>query len=339
MIGLEQIVGQRAALDVLRRVLEADRVPHALLFSGPEGVGKMTVARAFCRALLCETGRGCASCASCRLFEHGNHLDLMSLGLLPRRPGPTGDLRKFILVEQIRELAGLAAQTPRQGRRRVFLIDPADRMNLSAQNALLKTLEEPPGRAVLILVASRPHLLLPTVRSRCFGVRFAALRASELAAWLKQRGEPGEEAAARAALADGRPGRALGLELDELRDRREELLSMLETLSASTRNAGDLPEMAAGLAGKDETALLDSLELLEGLLRDAARAALGGNDAALIHADLSPRLERLGSRMGSLRAALLVSAIERLRGDLRFNVNRLLVAESLLAAVAGGPVP
>ena len=342
---MDQIVGQRSALELLRGMLDSDRVPQALLFSGPEGVGKMTVAGAFSRALLCESGQGCTACASCRSIDHRHHLDLMLVGLLPRRPGSgrgdadRGDLRKFILIDQIRELAGMAAQAPRHGRRRVFVIDPADRMNPAAQNALLKTLEEPPGRAVLILIASRPHLLLPTVRSRCFGVRFAALRATELAKWLERRGEPPDEAAARASLADGRPGRALELELPDLHRRREVLLGALEALTDSTRGISDLPGMAAGLAGKDETTLIDSLDLLESLLRDAARAALDGNPAGLIHADLSTRLGRLGAKLGPVRAATLVSAIERLRGDLRFNVNRLLVAESLLAAVAGGPMP
>jgi hypothetical protein len=97
--------------------------------------------------------------------------------------------------------------------------------------------------------------------------------------------------------------------------------------------------MAASLAGKDEPTLLDGLRLLQGLLRDAARAGSGSGDERMIHADLAQGLTDLGRRLGPERAAVLVRGVDRLRGDLRFNTNRVLIAEALLAAVAGGPLP
>lgn len=339
MSAFAGMLGQENAIAVLNRMLETGRLPQALLFHGPEGVGKATAAVALSSALLCEAADGpapCGACPACGLVLAGNHPDLMTVVRLPRKDRKD-ELHKFILVEQIRDLSHLASLAPRAGSRRIFIIDPADRMNLEAQNALLKTLEEPPGQALLILVAARPQVLIPTVRSRCFAVGFAALAADALAALLEARGLERDEALARASLAEGRPGRALELELQGLRDRREAVLEMLESL-ADGRTA-ELPVQAAALAGPDEATLVEGLDLLQGLLRDAARVASGPEEPPLVHADLAERVASLGLRLGPARAAGLVASVDRLRGDLRFSLNRTLVAESLLAAVAGGPLP
>jgi DNA polymerase-3 subunit delta' len=359
LIRFDEILGQRPALEILTRMLATGRVPHALLLQGPEGVGKGTVARAVGAALLCESrsarepedgiAEACGACTACKLVAHGSHPDLLVVERLPKKQPPAsrgdaappapGDLRSFILVDQIRQVSQFAALSPRQGRRRVFIIDPADRMNTEAQNALLKTLEEPPGRAVLMLVASRPQLLLTTVRSRTFNISFGPLRTAELATLLRERGMPEQEALARAALAEGRPGRALGLDLDELLERRHAIMDTLETLTSSRAAIAEIPEMAAALAGTSEAHLLAGLELLETLLRDAAVSDAARDHAALAHGDLADRLARVGRSLGAARAAAILAALESLRNDLRVNVNRTLLAETLLAAIAGGPIP
>jgi len=338
--GFDGLIGQAKAVGLLERMLSSQRVPHALVFQGPQGLGKSTAARMFAAALLCEdaTSPGCGGCSACTLVARSSHPDVITVRLLQKEKGAPGELSTVIKIEQIREVSRLAGLAPRSGRRRVFVIDPADRMHSESQNALLKTLEEPPGNAVLLLVASRPHLLLPTVRSRCFGVAFSSLRSADLGAILEKQGIAPEEARARAALSGGRPGLALEIDLETLHERREELIALLESLASDRRAIADLAAHAASLAGKDEPTLLDSLELLETLLRDAARAG-GGDDRTLVHADLAPRLTRLGESLGPLRAAEIVTSVERLRGYLRFNTNRTLIAESLLAAVAGGPIP
>ncbi len=343
MTSFEALIGQARAVAVLEHMLRTRRVPQALLFSGPQSVGKATAARTFAAAWSCEdrgpTGAACGRCTACTLVAKDAHPDLLTIRLPPKKDHDSADeLASVIRVEQIRELSHLVSLTPRRGRGRIFIIDPADRMNAESQNALLKTLEEPPPSALLILVASRPHLLLPTVRSRCFSVAFSAVRVGELAPWLVGRGLSPAEAGTRAALAAGRPGAALDLDLACLLERRAELLAALEALTERPPALSDLPAQAASLAGKDEATLEDSLELLLGLLRDASRIATGGADA-LLHADLRSRLEPLGERLGARRAAALVESVERVRGYLRFNVNRLLIAESLLAAVGGGPLP
>lgn len=343
----DAIAGHRRPIELLRRMLREDRLHHGLIFEGPEQVGKATAARALAAALVCRAATPpCGDCDGCRMVAGGTHPDVWNVGLLPKGvtdplappPESPDDARKLIVVDQIRKLRELAAFGPRLGPRRVFVIDPADAMNAASQNALLKTLEEPPGSAVLILVASRPHLLLPTVRSRSFRLGFSAVPTGELAGWLESRGHDPAEARARAALAEGRPGRALELDVERLREHRDRVLSALEGLSEHRWSVGSVPKIAKPLSGSDRE-LLDSLDLVEGLLRDAARCALGVADERLVHGDVAERLGRLGRRLGSRRAAGLVRAAERMRGDLRFNVNRTLIAEALLAGVAGGPLP
>jgi DNA polymerase-3 subunit delta' len=356
VLSFDEILGQGAAVGLLRSVLDSERVPHALLFHGPVGVGKATTAETFAAALVCDRGQGaaCGGCASCTLLVSGNHPDFLRVGRLTRKEierketsrldthqadAAEAELASLIRVDQVRKLNALVGLRPCQARRRVFLLDPADRMNREAQNALLKTLEEPPARSVLVLVSARPQLLLPTVRSRCFSVGFRALRASELAPLLEARGIAREEAESRAALSQGSLGGALALDLDARIERRREICEMLDGLSSAQPALDRVGVMAAALAGKDEPTLLDGLDLLQGLLRDAARAGTAGDGQRLVHADLAERLTRVGRRIGPERAAGLVAAVERLRGDLRTNTNRVLIAEALLAAVAGGPLP
>lgn len=346
------IIGHRRPIEELGRALASDRLPHALLVHGPGGVGKATLGRALATALL--SGDPPDPLAE-RKIAARVHPDLMVVRRVSREireKAPMndltweeereleqqGELSPFIRVFQIRELAEHAAYAPREASCRVFLIDPADRMNPEAQNALLKTLEEPPGRTFLILVASRPHLLLPTVRSRCYAVGLAPIRAAELARALEGRGVPRAEAIARAALARGRPGRALSLDLDQVGPRRDELLRALEALAGGPEALAKLPELVSALGGKTEEALVEGLDLFEELLRDATRVA-AGLDTDVGPPRLMARLGQLGRRLGPARCAALVASAERLRGELRLNLNRTLVTESLLAAVAGGPLP
>ena len=356
MLSFDEILAQTTAVELLQSVLSSGRVPHALLFHGPEGVGKATTAATFGAALVCASNHGgaCGSCACCSLIVAGNHPDFLHVGRLTRKeiekkeksrlttqdPDATeGDLGSQILVDQIRSITSLVGLRPRQGQRRIFIVDPADRMNREAQNSLLKTLEEPPDHSALILVSSRPHLLLPTVRSRCFAVGFSAMRTDELTQLLERRGMTRSEAAARAALSGGSLGGAITMDLDSRQERRQEIFEMLETLADGPRAIETLSAMASSLAGKDEATLTDGLDLAQGLLRDAAYTGAVETPDRLIHTDLADALGRLGYRLGAERAAVLVASVERLRGDLRYNTNRIMIAEALLAAVAGGPVP
>ncbi len=183
----EKIIGQSEAIDVLHRSAASGRLAHALLFVGPPGVGKGLAARTLATALLCERVPeseldACGECPSCRMMQAGTHPDFLSVAC----PEGKSELPIELLVgsRENRGGEGLChdlSLRPMAGRRRVALIDDADRMSNESANALLKTLEEPPPYAVIVLIAADSSKILPTIRSRCQTVRFGPLDPSQVA--------------------------------------------------------------------------------------------------------------------------------------------------------------
>jgi DNA polymerase-3 subunit delta' len=203
-----QTRGQPAALAFVARAVASQRPPSAILMAGPARAGKTTLALDLAAGLLClaedPAARPCRSCSACRKVEHGNHPDIHRL----TPSGAGGQIR----IEQARSLIVELALLPLEGRVRVAIVASAQRLNPDAQNALLKTLEEPPAGAVLILCADDETLLLDTVRSRCVRIRLGAVSAPTIAELLIERGAADPSTASRVArLADGRPGLALAM--------------------------------------------------------------------------------------------------------------------------------
>lgn len=353
---LEQVLGQDSAVGLLRKILAAGRIPHAYLFHGPAGVGKWTTVLAFARALLCrepgaaENGDACGSCRSCRQIGSASHPDLYRIGLYPKKEFPKTpkpkeevppkaidfdpegqEILTQLRIPQIRWLNTQASHPPAEGARRVFVIDPADRLNTQAQNAILKTLEEPESRSIIVLVTSRPHVLLPTIRSRCIAVGLRPVDPHLLADRLREKGYLAEEAEARSALSGGRPVAAETLDLSAMKAKRAGFLSDLDALARSPAALADLPGMTRRIVGEGEPDLLEGLDMLQGLLRDVARCSSGLSREGLLHTDIAPELEALACRFNPGRAAALVTLIDRLRQDLRFNINKNLLAETVLA--------
>ena len=174
-------------------------LPHALLLHGPRGIGKLAFARALSQALLCEAphadGAACGRCSACVWFESGSHPDFRQVEPASEQPdeeeeGGRKETKKslWIRIEQIRALAGFVNMSSHRGTVKIILIHPAEALYHNAANALLKSLEEPPPRTYFLLVAHRPHQLLPTIKSRCQQVTLRAPAAAEAAAWLKEQG-------------------------------------------------------------------------------------------------------------------------------------------------------
>ncbi len=234
--------GQPAALDIVARAVVSERPPNAILIAGPERVGKTTLALDLAAGLLCladdPAERPCRSCVACRKVEHGNHPDLHRVAPV----GAGGQIR----IDQARSLIVDLALLPLEGRFRVAIVAAAQRLNPDAQNALLKTLEEPPAGAVLILCADDETLLLDTVRSRCARIRCGAVAAATIAELLVERGAADPSTAAGIArLADGRPGLAMALAAspDVLVHRARLARSLLDLTEAGRRQ-----RLAAGPA-------------------------------------------------------------------------------------------
>ncbi len=202
--------GHDRIVESLRRSLGQGRFPHALFFVGPEGIGKRTFARKLAQALLCET-RGddeldpCGVCPGCVQVAGSTHPDLIEAGC----PEDKHELP----ISVIRDLCDWFSLKPARGRRKVAIVDDADDLNEEASNAFLKTLEEPPPGAVLILIGTSPEIQLETIVSRCQVVRFDPLPEPEIAALLLEQGitQDPAEAASLAALSEGSVSRALGL--------------------------------------------------------------------------------------------------------------------------------
>ncbi len=245
-MSLARIRGHAQALGIIRHALQAGRLPHALLLSGPEGVGKRQVALEVAKALNCSgvpaggTAAGpdaCDACRSCRLVESGAHPDVVVLELAPKE--------RWLKIDQIREIEHHVTRTPYAGRRRVAIVDAAECMTSQAQNAFLKTLEEPPGRAVLILISGAPTALLPTVRSRCQEVRFGPLPDAVLSTLLAEEGLDAGEAQRAAELGAAGVGQAKLWAERFPRKRQDELLVHLWA---------SLPSPAGALAWADRLA-------------------------------------------------------------------------------------
>ena len=252
---LAEFKGYGDKMEQLMRSVQAGRIVHALLFVGPHGSGKRTVARLFAQAMLCRgENRPCGVCPACKRFLAGSHPDVKIL-----RPE-----KKTIGVEEIRDLIDALSLRPYEGERHIAILEQADRLTPSAQNALLKTLESPPGEVMFFLLTDAPGALLSTIRSRCQSVRFGDLSVEDCAAVLIERGVDPERAPVLAGMAQGSVGRAL--ELDGDRDYlalREKVLSSLEAV----KDRASVSSAAAPLED-DKSAEADILEIMELWARD-----------------------------------------------------------------------
>jgi DNA polymerase-3 subunit delta' len=360
-LRLAEVRGHDRIRAILSRALEKDRLPPALLMSGPEGVGKKTLALSVAQAALCERaprGEPCEDCRTCRRVsaalraerladlrrEADRHSDddvwrnfrlhpdlVLAEGWWLTRSGrPRSEPE--IRVDQVRDLVGEIAGSPFEARRRVFVIDDAHTMNEAAQNALLKSLEEPPPRSHVVLVTSSPSGLRQTIRSRCQTLRFGPLSRETVASLLEERcGLGGDEARLRAGLAGGSIGGALAFESEAYRGMREDLLGLLERAAQGLEPVGCL-EAAEALEQQEDPLLL--LATLRSLLRDVAAARAGAGPGAFANADVADRLRALAEGHLGDRALVLAEGVDEARGALRGFASRLLTFDQLVNALA-----
>ena len=286
-----ELIAQDRALSPLRSALRRGALHHAYLFGGPEGVGKARAARLLAQAANCEGpgatagGDACGTCGPCRKIAKGIHPDVVHLaeervmakaGTWEPKGGRTPS--RDIVVDQVRDLVDRRLSLKRfEGRRRFVVIDPADAMNPQAQNALLKTLEEPPEDTTLVLVAASPDSLLPTIRSRCLRVPFAPIPPDVVEARLVAEGHPPDKARLAAALSGGSLGRALAADDDALAARAD---AVRRAAALGADDAGAWLGYARDQGGdrEDARALCD---LLLVWLRDVAAAQAGASALAL----------------------------------------------------------
>jgi len=341
----DQIAGNERPKEVLRRMLRQGRVPGALLFAGEEGLGKKLFAVELARALNCRSRKGVEACGACPACARVGRFDLPAADDRDehkkvrwsehRDVGMIVPYNRNILVDAVRDLERECNFRPVEGAARVFIIEDADSLNEAASNALLKTLEEAPPTTHLVLITSRPAGLLPTIRSRCQAVRFAPLPAEELEKFLvKNHKRGGEEARLAAHLAGGRLGRALGLNLDAYRARREWALGALEALAAGGDRARLLRAAEELSDAKSKDDFEPRLDVMETLVHDLWLLAVDAGRERLANQDIGERLSRLAATLPPARPARWLSRLEELRAQLAVNVNRRVASDALLLSMA-----
>jgi DNA polymerase-3 subunit delta' len=334
--GLAPLPWHAAALEQVRAWRTSGRMPHALLLHGPPGLGKLDFARLFAQRCLCEEVSAealpCGRCRGCRLYAAQTHPDLHVVQ--PEEGKAT------LAIDQIRELAATLALQPHTAPVKVAVIVPADAMTLAAANALLKTLEEPPGSAVLVLITARPGRLPPTVRSRCQAIRFQAPALEEAIAWLRANApRPDAPWPELLTAAGGAPLRALELAESGAGD-------------AAARFAADLQGIASGRTDPCEAAMRwaamePSLwwDWLQGHVAALVRGRLAAEKSGAHHSAPAGRLPDYVRELDSTALLDYWDALLAAKRHLDGQANPQLVLESLLVpwahrlVLTAGPTP
>jgi DNA polymerase-3 subunit delta' len=316
----EEIRGNTPLVEQLRRSAASGRSSHAYLFLGGAGAGKRLIANTFAKALQCEgEKRPCDSCKSCHAFNHGNHPDVIYFQ--PLKNGKT------YTIEDVREqLLETVDLKPFQYEKKIYIIEKADTLNIQSQNALLKTLEEPPAHAVFLLLAERAEAFLPTILSRVVVMKIRLLSAETIADYLMQAGHLAEESHILSAYAQGRIGQALELVEDEgFREMRQDILGKLEVLPSMSE--GDAYLLAKDLEGyKNDLRFLDIMELW---YRDLLTAKSLREEGYLIQRDKKDAIFRAAKEPAALLAKK-AAAVRTARMRLAQNANFRLTMEVML---------
>ena len=363
-MGLSDFLGNERIVAALRGALRSQRVPHALLFTGPRGVGKFTLARMFAQAANCErlADDFCGECPTCQrvslladaqalleqgLVERGESADAATVERVPlilqshpdvwalvpdpvRLKSPVA--RPMLRIGQLRAVQRAAYFQP-MGRRRVFILDGAETMRWDVANVFLKILEEPPGSATLILTAPSPYALLPTIVSRCLQFHFAPLPQAAVEKILKEKTDrkPADIKLA-AQLAEGSPGLALEMDVEAAAQRRRAALRILER-AAQGQGFAQLFSDTSAFAKDRDSSFEDQIGVFYGLLTDLLEITSKVKEPVLRNAPLAKELHSLAKSVDSAWVLRAIAGFDELYGGARRNLNRQLGLDALAASL------
>jgi len=364
-MSFSEFLGNQRIVAALSGALRSGRVPHALLFAGPKGVGKFTLARMFAQACNCErlTDNFCGECDTCKriatladpqtlleqgLAERGESADAATVERIPLILQPHPDVwalvpdpvrlktpvaRPMLRVGQLRAVQRAAYFQP-MGRRRVFILDGAETMRWDVANVFLKILEEPPGSATLILTAPSPYSLLPTIVSRCMQFHFAPLLLADVEEILREKSDrkPGEIKLA-AQLSEGSPGLALELDVETAQQRRSEAFRILER-AARGQGFAQLFADTNALAKDRDSSFEEQLSVFYSLLTDLFELSTGSKQLFLRNLPLAKELETLSKSVDTAWVMRAIAGFDELSAGARRNLNRQLGLDALAASLA-----
>ena len=315
------IYGHEKQIVILKQALAQNRVGHSYLFSGIDAAGKKTLALEFAKVVNCEKvdeiNDSCGKCPSCMKISHNNHPDIF----LVEAEG------QFIRIRAIREIQQQMTFKPMEGRRRVFIIDNADKMNDEAASALLKTLEEPSPANILILVTAKPYTLPSTIISRCRHMRFNPAAIDTVTKFLIERQNmEKQDALLLAGLSGGSIGQAMELNKDDVIAYRAEILSLL----TNTKKSEPLSLLAfASFFGQDKREIKQGFNILQTCFRDALVYKETNNEQMLINQDNSSLIASLASRLSGEQILQNIALLEKAWGTMEQNVNKSLTLETM----------
>ena len=319
-MGFETFLGNRKNIERLQDKLRQDRFPHGLLFSGPDGIGKRTCALMVAKALNCENapaGDFCNACSQCHKMDAGTHPDLIRIGV--------EEDASEIKIAQIREAMRMLDFRPLEGRNKVFIIDPANLMNASSANALLKGLEEPPDNSYFVLITNSLHSLLATIRSRCQSYAFTPLSMEDLRQFGKSHGTF-DDLALR--WSRGSIGTYQTLDATALRVQREAILGFIETAILSTpEEFRELLSAAREVAGTKQD-FGAHLEMIGIVLTDLLYLKEGRSEH-VINVDIRNRMEKLAESVATDNLIRLIEFLGVMEKSLKTHVNRPMLTEVL----------
>lgn len=348
---LNNFIGNKKVVEILKRAIKLNRLPHAMIFEGPAGVGKCTLALLLAQNLNClsPTQNGaCGACSSCRKIlavlesrgqqcqspkgeEACGSCSICKLKLI-RHP----DVRLIepekstISIDQVRALINEVAFQPFEARFRVAILDPAEQMRPEAHNSLLKVLEEPPSRTILILVTTNPYMLLETIRSRSRMLHFGEIPQDQIERYLITSEKwPADEARLSAALSGGTLSAALAFNTKEYRENRKQALRFV-TLLLERGRFSEASALVANLP-KDKQPFQLWIEAVTAILQDIYYAQVA--PARIRQRDMAEQFNELAQTVPRSTIMSAIDAFGKLKGELQYNVNRQLALESIFLAM------
>ena len=341
----KNLVGNEHVKQTLRHLIAKGRVPNSMLLAGDEGIGKRQFAIELCRSLICQDltdGEACGDCPACRragtfAFPKPDDKDAHKRVIFSDHPdvGMVIAYNRNISVDAIRHLESEANFRPYEAQSRFFIIDNADKMNDPSANALLKTLEEPPAGSHIFLVTSRADSMLPTIRSRCQMLRFAPVGTDEIEKYLiADRAFTHDEAKLAARLSRGSIGRAVAINIEKFRQRRDRMLAVVTNALETSDRAALLRISEEINDAKNKDTFEESIDVLASLLHDVWTLRVSGDDLRVVNSDLSDRLGGLARRPEADNIPSWLADIDTMRENFAVNINRKIAADALFVSMA-----
>lgn len=323
MLRFQEILGQDQIKEHFQKAIETHKISHAYILTGEAGMGRKSLAHAFALTLLCEKGGKdpCMECHACRQVLSGNHPDLIHV--THEKPASIG-------VDDIREQINDTIQVrPYSSHYKIYIVDEAEKMTVQAQNALLKTIEEPPSYAVILLLTTNQEAFLPTILSRCVQLKLKPLRDYVVKAYLTERLQvPEADADVYAAFARGNLGKAVNLvSSEDFRLLREEVLHLLKHIHEM-----DISELLDTIRKlkEDNLDIEECLDFMQMWYRDVLLYKVAKDINLLIFKDEYKDINRLSSQSSYHGLELIQEAIDKARVRLKANVNMELAMELML---------